>query len=182
MDRRRAVAAAVSRMIDRLASEPETDVKDLAGEFGLHRPAPAVEEELLRRLASSKGGEARALLRLLAPWATPRSAPRLVRLAENGELREEVLAIVGQTAGAKGLAELVSRSPDRRVRAAVYGRLLGSGEEASLAIYLELVHTGAATGEALAVAGDLSPAVLEMLLERLEDENEDTRLAAALVL
>ena len=177
---RRTVVTGVARMIDCLTSQEEMDVEELSR--GCDLAPSAMEEELLRRLARSKDGETRAILRLLAVCGTSRSVSQLLRFAERSELRHETLAIIERIVGTAGLPDMARLSPDSLVRMAIYRRLLTAGDETSLRIYLGLIYERTATSEALGVADDVSPPVLTRLLERLDDEDAEVRLAAALVL
>ncbi len=178
--RLRTVASAVARMIDRAGSGDEAGAAELSRECGLQQPA--IEEELLRRLARARRGEIRVLLRLLAASPTPRSAQPLLLLAEDAEFRAEALAIVEQSVGTARLPDMVRRSPDPNVRKAICRRLLTTGDETSLRAYLTLIREPTFAPEALPVADNLPQPVLDALVACLDDDDDQTRLAAALVL
>ncbi len=172
--------AIVADLTERLHREPQADVERLVRDSGL---SPAViEQELLRRLTRSGSGSTSSVIRLLAVCGTWRSALRLLRLAEREELCDEALAAAERIAGTAALTGMARRSPDRRVRAAVYRRLLLAGEELSLNTYLTLIQDATTRAEALAVADGLSETQVTSLFARLDEEDERVRLAAALVL
>jgi HEAT repeat protein len=78
------------------------------------------------------------------------------------------------------LAQAAARANDPSVRAAICGRLWGN--VATVDICLSLVQNSALRDEVLATAGDLSQPMLDALLTRLNAEDPNVRLAAALVL
>lgn len=173
-------SARVADLIEHLQCEPQADVERLVRDSGL---SPAViEQELLRRLTRSGSGSTSSVVRLLAVCGTWRSALRLLRLAEREEFCDEALAAAERIAGTAALTGMARRSPDRRVRAAVYRRLLLAGDELSLDIYLTLIQDATTRAEALAVADGLSETQVTSLFARLDEEDERVRLAAALVL
>ncbi len=178
--RRRAVVTGVAGMIDRLGSEKAMDAGELQREYALD--PSAMEEELLRRLRHAEIGEQRTILRLLAICGTPRSAPQLLQLAEKKDLRDEALTILERNVDTTALPDLARLSPDRQVRTAIYRRLLTAEDEMSIEIYLGLIHDATVAGEVLSVADELGEPVLVKLLERLDNEDENLRLAAALAL
>ncbi len=178
--RRRTVVTGVAGMIDRLGSEEAMDAEELRSEYDLE--PSAMEQELLRRLRHAEINEQRAILQLLAICGTPRSAPQLLQLAEKKDLRDEALTILERSVGTTALPDLARVSPDRQVRTAIYRRLLTAEDEMSIEIYLGLIHDATVAGEVLSVADELGESVLMRLFERLDNEDENLRLAAALVL
>ncbi len=173
-------AVVVNQLIERLTLDPELDVSRLVQASGLDRPA--IEKQLLRRLPRTKNADLPSVVRLLRDCGTVRSTTQLLRLAQRSEFRNEALATIERIVGAAGLADMAGRSSDPGVRAAIYYRLLAAEDERSLSAYLALIQGGVLSDEALAVANELSEPLLVRLLYRLDDEDQDVRLAAALVL
>jgi len=151
-------------------------------EHAIVRVADLIEQELLRRLTRSGSGSTSSVVRLLAVCGTWRSALRLLRLAEREEFCDEALAAAERIVGTAALTGMARRSPDWHVRVAIYRRLLSAGDDASLNVYLTLIQDATTRAEALAVADALSETQVTSVLTRLDDEDEQLRLAAALVL
>jgi hypothetical protein len=173
-------ATIVASVLEQLALEPAADVDELVRTSGLSKSA--MERLLLRRLARASHEEILACLRCLAICGSTRSSSPLLRLARQAEFRDETLTTLERIVGVAGLPELACRSSDLQVRTSIYRWLLTRGDDASLSVYLTLIHDSVLRAEAIAVADDVSGPLLTKLLNRLDDEDEDVRLTAALVL
>ena len=175
-----AMVATVDKAIEQLCRDPDTDVEQLAESFG--PMGGNAQRLLLRRLLRSNDDQKHAVLRLLAVCGTPQSTQLLLRLGRREAFRDEALATLQRIVGVERLADVVGRTTDRRVRAAILSRMLTADPKPALRSFLALIHDDAIRGEALAVADANARPLLGELLTLLEDEDESVRISAAVVL
>jgi hypothetical protein len=177
---RPAAVATIDQVIEQLARDPGADAEQLAESSGLMKCD--AEPLLLRQLLRCGDEKKHAILQLLVVCGTPRSVPHLLRLSRREAFRDEALATIQRIVGVERLADVVGQTTDRRVRAALYRRLLTANCGPALRAYLSLVHNDATRGEALAVADAAEQPLRDALLALLEDEDKAVRTSAALVL
>jgi hypothetical protein len=176
--KRSAAAASIAGAIAQLEHDPNADARQLLQSADL--PSVSVEPLLLRQLPRSSASRRRAVLQLLAACGTPRSALALLELSRRPQLRAQTLERLEQVVGREGLARLAPQSSDAAVRAAIYRRLWNDPD--ALDTCLSLVQKASLRDDVLGALDNLTPDLLDALLARLDAEDADVRLAAALVL
>jgi len=170
----------VEGLIAKLADENAATAEQIAAAAGL--TVEETERLLLRQLFRADDDQKPELLRLLALCGTARSTPALLRLARRDDFRTAALATVERIVGIENLARQLDHSADRRVRAALIGRLLVAEAPSGLNAFLALVHDPVTRAEALAAADQVNDLPLSRLVDQLDDPQRTTRMSAALVL
>jgi hypothetical protein len=121
-----------------------------------------------------------AILQLLGLCGSERAIGPLLSLSRETAWRTQALETLETALGPEGLAQAARQSGDARVRRKIYQRLLQ--DASTVDVYLGLVRDRRMSDEALSVAEGLQPPSLDALLARLDSQERETRLAAALVL
>lgn len=170
----------VDQLIDRLLDDKNADVEQLVAASVLS--GHDVEERLLRRLVLAADTQKCAIIRLLAVCGTRRAVSTLLEFGQREPLRGEALDAVERIVGADQLHQLVRETGDRSMRAALMRRLLKADSDGALRGYLSLVADRTTQAESLAAAEKISGPLLEKLLALLDDEDQNVRFSAALVL
>jgi hypothetical protein len=170
----------VEGLIAKFADEDAATAEQIAAAAGL--TVDETERLLVRQLFRADDDQKSELLRLLALCGTARSTPALLRLARRDDFRTAALATVVRIVGIENLARQLDQTADRRVRAALIGRLLVAEAPSGLNAFLALVHDPVTRAEALAAADQVADLPLSRLVERLDDQQRTTRISAALVL
>ena len=169
---------AVDNAVACLMRDPDTDAEQLLLSADL-KPVN-VETLLLRKLHRCDDQRKRAIMQLLAVHGTSQSTVPLLKLGRCAVLRQQALETIERTVGVNGLANAATQTNDASVRAAIYRRLFGN--EKALPAYLSLIQNNFLRSEALAVADRVTQPMLDVLLTRLNAEDANERVAAALVL
>jgi hypothetical protein len=166
--------------IDQLSVDPALAVDQLA-EASLLKSSDA-EAAVLQRLPRANEAQARGMTRLLARYGTNRSMPALLAIAREPSLRAQAIDAIVSIAGEDGLAAAARQSNSPIVRRALFERLLGINSESSLRRYLALVSDPSIRADVLAAADALESPPTGQLLAMLKDDDQATRLSAAIVL
>ncbi len=168
----------VETAIAQLMHDPQLDAKQLLA--SVNSGSVDLESLLLRQVDRHDDSRTRAVLQLLSVCGTSKSLRPLLKLSRRTVYRHQALDVIELRMGTDGLVSAVTMTDNRQVRETIYRRLLVDGE--SLSAYLRLVQDVQLRNEALLVAENLAPDIVNRLLDRLQSEDSQERLAAALVL
>ena len=158
-----------------VASQPDETLLSSAGR------APTAYEQLV--FAVHVGGPISPQgPRAMATIQPPANRLARDRIAQDEKQRDKALKAVDQMTDVGQLAQLARETSDRRVRQAVFHRLVRFDSETAARAYLALAADGAFRDEALAAADAAGPSFVEVLLNLLDDKDKAVRRVSALVL
>ncbi len=140
---------------------------------------PDSEQMLADVIQTTRGARRLAAVRLLSEVATAKSAPLLVKLANDPRTCQAALPGVLRLGDFQSLADLARQTHSHVIRQKLLSALLHREANEAVPLYLAFVEEPATATDALAAADDAPQPAIDELFARLDDPHLDVRLAAA---